>query len=57
MPIHWGAFTLAFHSWTEPVERFLKKAKELNIQTCTPRIGEIITIGEEYPISPWWKEY
>ena len=57
MPIHWGAFTLAFHSWTEPVERFLKKAKELNVQTCTPRIGEVFTIGENYPSSHWWKEY
>lgn len=57
MPIHWGAFTLAFHSWTEPVERFLSKAKELNIQTCTPRIGEIITVNEKYPGSHWWREY
>lgn len=57
MPIHWGAFTLAFHSWTEPVERFLKKAKELNVEICTPRIGEIFTIGEKYPSSHWWREY
>jgi L-ascorbate metabolism protein UlaG (beta-lactamase superfamily) len=57
MPIHWGAFTLAFHSWTEPVERFLKKAKELNVQTCTPRIGEVIVLNEKYPSSHWWKEY
>lgn len=57
MPIHWGAFTLAFHSWTEPVERFLTKAKELKVNICTPRIGEIFTIGEKYPESHWWKEY
>jgi len=57
MPIHWGAFTLAFHSWTEPVERFLKKAKELNVRVCTPQIGELITLNENYPDSHWWKEF
>jgi L-ascorbate metabolism protein UlaG (beta-lactamase superfamily) len=55
MPIHWGAFTLAFHSWTDPVERFTKKAKSLNLPICTPRIGEAIVISKVYPKSEWWK--
>jgi len=33
MPIHWGAFKLALHSWTDPVERVTKKASELGIPT------------------------
>lgn len=57
MPIHWGAFTLAFHSWTEPVERMLIKAKELNVEVTTPRIGELIIVNENYPKDQWWKEY
>lgn len=55
MPIHWGAFTLAFHSWTDPVERFTKKAESLNLPICTPRIGEAIVISKVYPKREWWK--
>lgn len=57
MPIHWGAFTLALHPWTEPIERVTKKADELNLQLCTPKIGEPVIVGELYPASNWWKEY
>ena len=57
MPIHWGAFTLAMHSWTDPVERVVKKANELGMPIATPRIGEPIIIGEDvYPKEKWWME-
>lgn len=32
MPIHWGAFKLALHDWTDPVESVLKKAIQLNVE-------------------------
>lgn len=56
MPIHWGAFKLALHSWTDPVERVTKKAKELGLATTTPRIGEQIILGDsvDYPQEEWW---
>ncbi|WP_281614624.1 MBL fold metallo-hydrolase [Flammeovirga sp. SubArs3] len=58
MPIHWGAFTLALHSWTDPVVRVKKKADELNMPISTPRIGEPIVLHQEkYPISSWWENY
>jgi len=58
LPIHWGAFTLAFHSWTDPIERVAKKAKELGIPVTTPKIGEPIIIGnEQYPNQPWWTDF
>lgn len=58
LPIHWGAFTLAFHSWTDPIERVSIKAKELGIPVATPKIGEPIIIGNEtYPNQNWWKDY
>jgi L-ascorbate metabolism protein UlaG (beta-lactamase superfamily) len=56
IPIHWRAFTLALHAWTDPVERFLKKSEELNSGTITPQIGEPNFIGNqapEYSIA-WW---
>ncbi len=55
MPIHWAAFTLAFHSWTDPIERVSAKSKELGLKLSTPRIGESVILGEAYPASTWWK--
>ncbi|RAJ12818.1 MBL fold metallo-hydrolase [Arenibacter echinorum] len=56
MPIHWGAFKLAMHPWTEPVERVTNRAKELNLDVLTPRIGEPINLNRlEETTSHWWK--
>ena len=56
IPIHWGAFTLALHSWTDPVERASKAAKERGVVLATPRIGETVELGSfEYPSSVWWR--
>lgn len=58
MPIHWGAFTLAFHDWTDPVERMTRKAKELKIPVATPEIGVPVILGSEtIPKNKWWEEY
>ena len=55
MPIHWGAFKLAMHSWTDPVERILNKANELKINTIVPKIGEPIFLDKNPKNSLWWK--
>ena len=55
MPIHWGAFKLALHSWTDPVERVTTKAKELGIPVLIPKIGEIVKNPySNYQNSDWW---
>lgn len=57
MPIHWGAFTLALHEWTDPVERVIKATSRLNVPMITPRIGQPIDLTqEEKPSSTWWRE-
>ena len=55
MPIHWGAFTLSTHSWTEPIEQALNKSKEMKQKIITPQIGEVLSINklEKENIS-WW---
>ncbi|MGI9547447.1 MAG: MBL fold metallo-hydrolase [Flavobacteriaceae bacterium] len=56
MPIHWGAFKLALHSWTDPVERVTKKANELNLPLITPKIGEAFLLNETVVNTQlWWK--
>lgn len=58
MPIYWGAFKLAMHSWTDPVERIMIKASDLNIPVLVPRIGEPIYISrQEIKNSNWWDHY
>ena len=56
IPIHWAAFTLSLHDWTDPVERALKAAQEKGVRVATPKIGETVTVGDEdYPTTAWWK--
>lgn len=59
MPIHWGAFKLAMHTWTDPVERVSKKAEELGIAMTTPQIGEPIIVGDSTRTASveWWNSY
>lgn len=58
LPVHWGAFTLAMHSWKEPVIRVTKEANRLNIPITTPQIGEPVILGnDDYPTAHWWNDY
>ena len=55
MPIHWAAFKLALHSWTDPVERVTKKAKELNLTILVPQIGSSIWLNDLTTSNEkWW---
>jgi L-ascorbate metabolism protein UlaG (beta-lactamase superfamily) len=37
--VHWGLFQLAYHGWTEPIERVLAAAAEQGVPVATPRPG------------------
>ncbi|MCH8330257.1 MAG: MBL fold metallo-hydrolase [Bacteroidetes bacterium] len=54
MPIHWGAFNLSLHAWTEPVERLKKQAKITGIEVLTPRIGERFSVAKGLSPNEWW---
>ncbi|MBD0776361.1 MBL fold metallo-hydrolase [Maribacter sp. ANRC-HE7] len=56
MPIHWGAFKLALHPWTDPVQRVTKKAKELNLPIITPQIGNAFLLQDQnIDNQDWWR--
>lgn len=56
IPIHWAAFTLAMHDWTDPIERVWAEAKQKGVEISTPKIGETVIIGaDQYPRIPWWR--
>ncbi|WP_431121094.1 MBL fold metallo-hydrolase [Flagellimonas flava] len=56
MPIHWGGFKLALHSWTDPIERVTKKAKSLGIPLIAPEIGSMIELDliKNQEVKQWW---
>jgi L-ascorbate metabolism protein UlaG (beta-lactamase superfamily) len=39
VPVHWGLFQLAYHGWTEPIERVLAAAAGPGVRVATPRPG------------------
>lgn len=54
LPIHWGAFALATHSWTDPAERVVSAANQKNLPIATPQIGEPVILGQKiFPHSDW----
>jgi L-ascorbate metabolism protein UlaG (beta-lactamase superfamily) len=58
MPIHWGAFTLALHPWTESVTRALAEAEKQDVKMVLPKIGQTFKLSEEpMPKSNWWEEF
>lgn len=55
MPIHWGAFTLAPHEWTDPIERAIKAAEANNVHLITPEIGLPFSPDSASPDRKWWQ--
>ena len=55
IPIHNSTFDLAFHPWTEPMERIQALAAKHQIQVSTPRFGEPIHLDHPHPATPWWR--
>jgi len=56
IPVHWGAFALALHDWKDPVIRFVAEGLRKNVTVCTPKLGEIVTMGEEPKDNFWFTE-
>jgi len=58
MPLHWGAFSLALHGWTDSIERVQKVARPHRAEVMTPKIGQIVSIrSASYPKSAWWAKH
>jgi L-ascorbate metabolism protein UlaG (beta-lactamase superfamily) len=56
LPIHWGLFDLAYHSWTEPIERVMIEAERLGVRVATPRPGESFEPAAVALPERWWPE-
>ena len=54
LPVHWGKFQLAYHAWTEPVERTLAAAAAAGATVITPRPGQSIEPAAPHAFERWW---
>lgn len=57
MPIHWGTFNLAFHTWTEPAEHVIELAKQKQINLLLPAPGETYEFNGKPYINTWWEKF
>ena len=56
LPIHWGTFDLALHSWFEPMELLRKEAEKAGVPLLTPKPGQWVSLHSETdPV--WWQQY
>jgi L-ascorbate metabolism protein UlaG (beta-lactamase superfamily) len=56
LPIHWGLFRLAYHAWTEPVERVLVAARAAGVTLAVPRPGQSFEPDAPPPLERWWPD-
>jgi L-ascorbate metabolism protein UlaG (beta-lactamase superfamily) len=54
LPIHWGLFNLAYHGWTEPMERVLEASEALGVRVWAPQPGESWEPGQSLQVERWW---
>jgi L-ascorbate metabolism protein UlaG (beta-lactamase superfamily) len=56
LPIHWGLFDLAYHGWTEPIERVLVAADAAGVAVLAPRPGQSVEPTAPPVRERWWPE-
>lgn len=54
LPVHWGLFDLANHSWTEPIQRVRAAAKKAGVQLVVPRPGGWVEPTVRLHVDEWW---
>lgn len=55
IPVHWGKFNLSLHAWTEPADRALAAALQLNMPHAFPHMGSPYNLRTKTETEPWWK--
>jgi L-ascorbate metabolism protein UlaG (beta-lactamase superfamily) len=56
IPVHWGTFELAMHSWVEPVERLMAAAERTPFPLAVPQPGERVEPASPPALARWWPE-
>ena len=56
IPVHWGAFSLANHSWDDPIIRAVAAAEDEGINLATPCIGQTVDYDTIATYTEHWWE-
>jgi L-ascorbate metabolism protein UlaG (beta-lactamase superfamily) len=54
LPVHWGLFSLAYHSWIEPAERAIAAADAAHVAIVVPRPGQGVEPDAPPARERWW---
>lgn len=57
LPVHWGKFSLSLHAWDEPIKTVLTEAKNRNIPTLHPMIGQLLNLDDPGEQTEWWTNH
>ena len=57
VPIHWGMFNLAMHTWYQPAMEITAQAKKRNINLTIPKLGQVIALDDMPQTVPWWQPW
>ncbi|BDD02935.1 MBL fold metallo-hydrolase [Aureibacter tunicatorum] len=57
LPLHWGTFDLALHSWYDPAVRVKKAMDQEGMKVVFPKLGEQVNFENIDTQSVWWKEF
>ena len=55
VPVHWGTFVLAFHPWSEPVDRLVREAEARGVTVAVPRPGQPVDVDDPPAVDGWWR--
>jgi L-ascorbate metabolism protein UlaG (beta-lactamase superfamily) len=55
LPVHWGTFNLAMHSWDQPAEELLSLGEQASVQLLMPQLGEAIEPEHAVRAHAWWR--
>ena len=57
MPVHSSKFSLALHSWDEPLKELTRLNAVYQVNLLTPKIGELVRLhGENQAFNSWWED-
>ncbi len=56
MPTHWGLLQLAYHGWTEPIERAVAAAEANGVKLIAPKLGQSVEPDELPTLERWWPD-
>jgi L-ascorbate metabolism protein UlaG (beta-lactamase superfamily) len=55
LPVHWATFDLSYHAWEEPILRTMRAAQVTRVHVVTPRVGEVVEIGQPFQNIEWYQ--